>query len=235
MAQSYDRRWFTSLNIKSVKPKHIKHIKLGLEISSSQLSIPRFLPLPSEILTRLPLSKFFPGLLLVLLDFPFKVVAVIVAGAVLQVPLFWRFLFISYQQPATGLYGKGPADVMFLFFWINLFTMLRAAFMQYVLMPLGEWGQIKSQRKLTRFTEQGWTVVYYSLSWGVGMVSVGCLWIMWEKMRFGNTLLTDHLTRLLSDFVIELDVILGCCPRYLMSQQCWSSTAHHGFKIGSPS
>ncbi|RUS19719.1 TLC domain-containing protein [Endogone sp. FLAS-F59071] len=103
------------------------------------------------------------------IDLPFKVVAVIVAGAVLQVPFFWRFLFISYRQPATGLYGKGLADVMFLFFWINLFTMLRAAFMQYVLTPLGKWGQIKSQRKLTRFAEQTWTVIYYSLSWGVGM------------------------------------------------------------------
>ncbi|RUS25687.1 TLC domain-containing protein [Jimgerdemannia flammicorona] len=103
------------------------------------------------------------------IDFPFKVVAFIVAGAVLRVPQFWRFIFISYEQPGTGLYGKGPADVMLLFFWINLFTMLRAGTMSHVLMPLARFGGIQSTRKLVRFTEQGWTVIYYGNSWFVGM------------------------------------------------------------------
>jgi TRAM1-like protein len=57
---------------------------------------------------------------------------------------------------------------MFLFFYINVFTMARAASMQYVLMPLAVG---VSKKKRTRFAEQMWTVIYYSTSFTVGVVS----------------------------------------------------------------
>ena len=59
---------------------------------------------------------------------------------------------------------------MFLFFYINVFTMARAASMQYVLMPLAVAGGV-SKKKRIRFAEQMWTVIYYSTSFTVGVVS----------------------------------------------------------------
>ncbi|GAB5591575.1 sphingosine N-acyltransferase lag1 [Umbelopsis nana] len=102
------------------------------------------------------------------IDVPFKVIAFITLAYLAGVPYFDKFLFIAHQDAVTGLYGKGAWDLMFLFFYINVFTMARAACMQYVLMPLAVAGGV-SKKKRTRFAEQMWTVIYYSTSFTVGV------------------------------------------------------------------
>lgn len=56
-------------------------------------------------------------------------------------------------------------------FWTVVFTGLRASIMDYVLMPLAEKGGVKSERDRTRFAEQAWLLIYYSVFWTLGMVS----------------------------------------------------------------
>jgi acyl-CoA-dependent ceramide synthase len=55
-------------------------------------------------------------------------------------------------------------------FWIVVFTGLRAAVMDYVLIPLAKRGGVKTERDQTRFTEQAWLLIYYSVFWPLGMV-----------------------------------------------------------------
>jgi acyl-CoA-dependent ceramide synthase len=91
------------------------------------------------------------------------------------VPYFDKFLFIAHQDPVNGLYGKGGWDLMFLFFYINVFTMLRAAIMQYVLIPIANAGGVAKKKRI-RFAEQMWTVIYYLSSFSVGVVSYKIAW-----------------------------------------------------------
>jgi acyl-CoA-dependent ceramide synthase len=78
---------------------------------------------------------------------------------------------MSYYNPETQEYGRGWDDMYFVFFWIVLVTGLRAAVMDYVLMPFGKWGGVKTKKGVVRFAEQGWLVVYCSIFWSLGMVS----------------------------------------------------------------
>jgi very-long-chain ceramide synthase len=95
------------------------------------------------------------------------------------IPYFDKFIFIAHQDTTTDLYGKGGWDLMFLFFYINVFTMLRAATMEYVLIPIATAGGVAKKKK-TRFAEQMWTVIYYSVSFLVGVVS-DTFAIYWEE------------------------------------------------------
>jgi acyl-CoA-dependent ceramide synthase len=57
------------------------------------------------------------------------------------------------------------------FYWIVVFTGLRAAVMDYILMPIAKKGGVKKERDQTRFAEQAWLLVYYSVFWTLGVVS----------------------------------------------------------------
>ncbi|CAG8527442.1 4838_t:CDS:2 [Ambispora gerdemannii] len=90
---------------------------------------------------------------------------------------FSKFLFIAYQigshdhdqmKFTKSSYGKGLWDLCLISFWVVVFTFTREAIMQYVLKPLGTWAEIKKS-KLTRFMEQGYVVIYYSISSAVGV------------------------------------------------------------------
>jgi acyl-CoA-dependent ceramide synthase len=56
-------------------------------------------------------------------------------------------------------------------YWIVVFTGLRAAIMDYILMPMALRGGVKTERDRTRFAEQAWLLIYYSVFWSIGMVS----------------------------------------------------------------
>jgi acyl-CoA-dependent ceramide synthase len=57
------------------------------------------------------------------------------------------------------------------FYWVVIFTGLRAAAIDYVLIPLAKMGGARTTRTQTRFAEQAWLLVYYSVFWTLGMVS----------------------------------------------------------------
>jgi acyl-CoA-dependent ceramide synthase len=56
------------------------------------------------------------------------------------------------------------------FYWIVVFTGLRAAVMDYLLTPFAKKAGAKGERDQTRFAEQAWLLVYYSVFWTLGLV-----------------------------------------------------------------
>ncbi len=82
-----------------------------------------------------------------------------------------KFFSLSYHNPATERYGIGFDDVYLIFFCIVLFTGLRASAMEYVLAPFAKWAGLSKRKDLTRFSEQAWLLVYYSVFWTLGTVS----------------------------------------------------------------
>ncbi|GAA5978743.1 hypothetical protein JCM10908_004465 [Rhodotorula pacifica] len=80
-----------------------------------------------------------------------------------------RFLFLSFRQPGTELYYKGRDDAFLIAWWVIAFCFLREATMRWVFRPLARWSGIRSSRAVVRFAEQGWSLVYYTLSWSIGL------------------------------------------------------------------
>jgi acyl-CoA-dependent ceramide synthase len=82
-----------------------------------------------------------------------------------------KFFELSYYNPESGEYRAGWNDAWMVSYWIVVFTGLRAAVMDYILTPLAKKCGIKTERDQTRFAEQTWLLVYYSVFWSLGMVS----------------------------------------------------------------
>ncbi|RYP48730.1 hypothetical protein DL768_005450 [Monosporascus sp. mg162] len=80
-----------------------------------------------------------------------------------------KFFALSYYNPDTGLYGIGWDDFYFIAFCIILFTGLRAFFMEHVLGPLAKHWGVAKKGDVTRFSEQAWLLIYYSVFWPLGM------------------------------------------------------------------
>ncbi|ORX89297.1 longevity assurance proteins LAG1/LAC1 [Basidiobolus meristosporus CBS 931.73] len=72
-------------------------------------------------------------------------------------------------------------DLYFVFFWVNVFTFLRASVMEYVLKPVAKHGGIRSSRSQQRFLEQSWLFLYYTISWSIG------LYIIYNSPYWKNT------------------------------------------------
>lgn len=70
------------------------------------------------------------------------------------------------------MYAVGIDDTYLILFCIVLFTGLRAGTMESILAPLGKLQGITNRKELTRFTEQGWMIVYYTFFWSLGVVSL---------------------------------------------------------------
>ena len=87
------------------------------------------------------------------------------------------YLGISYPLPLQAhdegrlRYGKGWRDLQFLAFYIVVFSFIRQSAVRYVVRPLALAGGIKGERKLERFTEQGYAFIYWSTSSLIGLVS----------------------------------------------------------------
>ncbi|PFH55792.1 hypothetical protein XA68_17616 [Ophiocordyceps unilateralis] len=80
-----------------------------------------------------------------------------------------RFFHLSYYDASSAKYGVGFDDVYIIIFCILLFTGLRAATMEYVLVPFARLQGLTKRKALTRFSEQAWLFAYYSVFWSVGM------------------------------------------------------------------
>ncbi|CAG8816948.1 36904_t:CDS:2, partial [Gigaspora margarita] len=102
------------------------------------------------------------------IELPICLLAVITLAYILKVPGSEKFLFL-HENPKTGLYETSMDDAYFVFFWIVTFTLLRAATMEYILTPIAKKGRIKKNARITRFAEQGWSFLYYSVFWTFGM------------------------------------------------------------------
>ncbi|KAF9701767.1 hypothetical protein EKO04_000905 [Ascochyta lentis] len=80
-----------------------------------------------------------------------------------------KFFHMSYYNPETNMYGCGTDDLPYVIFWTVAFTGLRVAVMDYMLDPLARLGGIRTKKGLDRFKEQAWLIVYYTISWSLGM------------------------------------------------------------------
>jgi acyl-CoA-dependent ceramide synthase len=80
-----------------------------------------------------------------------------------------KFFHMSYYNPETNMYGCGTDDLPFVILWTVVFTGLRVAVMEYFLDPLARLGGIRTKKGLDRFKEQAWLIVYYTVSWSLGM------------------------------------------------------------------
>lgn len=93
-----------------------------------------------------------------------------------------KFFELSYQNPESGKYTAGWDDIWMVSYWIVIFTGLRAAVMDYILTPIAQRGGIESKKDITRFSEQGWLLVYYIFFWSIGMVGCSKLWLCREPL-----------------------------------------------------
>ncbi|KAI8890974.1 longevity assurance proteins LAG1/LAC1 [Backusella circina FSU 941] len=95
------------------------------------------------------------------IEFPLRIIMVIVAGYLLRLPYFKNFIFIANQR-SDGRYEKSIWDITFLLFYVCVFTALRAAVMDYLLVPLAKSVHVE-KKKWSRFAEQSWMALYYSV------------------------------------------------------------------------
>ncbi len=82
-----------------------------------------------------------------------------------------KFYALSHYDASLQKYSPGWNDLPFVLLWLNIFTGMRTAVMDYVLKPLAIRGGVQRTKTTLRLCEQGWLVIYYSLSFGIGMVS----------------------------------------------------------------
>ncbi|KAK6828531.1 TLC domain-containing protein [Apiospora arundinis] len=103
-------------------------------------------------------------------------------------PYTSRFFSLSYYNPRTDKYGTGPSDLCFVATCIVLCIGVRAAIMQHVLEPLARRLGVAKDKDVTRFAEQSWMLVYYSVAWPLGVylycqspyfLNLGGLWEGW--------------------------------------------------------
>lgn len=83
-----------------------------------------------------------------------------------------KYFTLSYYNPTSGQYSMGWDDGYLILFCIVLFTGLRAATMEYLLAPFAKANGIEKRKDITRFSEQAWLLVYYSVFWTLGVVSL---------------------------------------------------------------
>ncbi|OBT81597.1 hypothetical protein VE02_09571 [Pseudogymnoascus sp. 03VT05] len=84
-------------------------------------------------------------------------------------PYTSKFFTLSHYNQNTGKYAAGHDDLFFMTFCIVLFSGLRAGVMDYVLAPLARMWGLSKKKEVTRFAEQGWMLIYYSVFWPLGM------------------------------------------------------------------
>ncbi|EPY50811.1 sphingosine N-acyltransferase Lag1 [Schizosaccharomyces cryophilus OY26] len=77
------------------------------------------------------------------------------------------FMFLSYKE-SSDVYGKGPKDFLFSFYWLVIFTAIRSIVMDYCFRPfILSWG-IRKRKVVVRFCEQGYCFLYYFVFWLLG-------------------------------------------------------------------
>lgn len=82
-----------------------------------------------------------------------------------------KFFGLSYYNASSGQCTLGWDDIFLVFYWIVIFTGLRAAVMEYLLVPLAQRVGIGKKKEMVRFAEQAWIFIYYGACWSLGMVS----------------------------------------------------------------
>lgn len=81
-----------------------------------------------------------------------------------------KFFQLSYYNHSSGKYTLGQDDIFIASYWIVVLTGLRAAVMDYALMPLAKAAGIEKKKDRVRFVEQAWIFIYGAVFFSLGMV-----------------------------------------------------------------
>ncbi|KAB5528930.1 TLC domain-containing protein [Coniochaeta sp. 2T2.1] len=138
---------------------------------------------------------------------------------------------LAYYNPESGRYGIGKDDGYFIFFCIMLFTGLRAATMEHLLAPFAKGQGISRRKEITRFSEQGWLLIYYSVFWTVGLylyytssywMNLHELWTNWPDREM-SCLMKGYMLGQLA-FWLQQILVINIEER---RKDHWQMFAHH--------
>ncbi|KAM0700517.1 hypothetical protein Q7P35_012238 [Cladosporium inversicolor] len=80
------------------------------------------------------------------------------------------FFTLQYQTATPGEYLIGPRDIYFVAGYVVFFTAMRAACLDYVLLPFAGMLGIKQKKTKVRFAEQAYLLLYYIAYWSWGLM-----------------------------------------------------------------
>lgn len=155
------------------------------------------------------------------------------AGIIIVLWLNWRlltphvanpfepFLFLSHripvatvllEEPSAALrgdtvrYQKGYKDLLFILFYIIVFSCIRQTTTLYMFKPFAAWWGIKNERKRERFTEQGYAFLYWGTAGLLGLYVMSFqeswwfqlehLWLKYPHWQMRPELKTYYLLQL---------------------------------------
>lgn len=82
-------------------------------------------------------------------------------------PRLEPFFTLQYDLP-NGMYYQGRKDIWFILGFVVLFTGVRAACLDYIILPLARAG-VKKRKMQIRFAEQAYLLLYYIVIWSWGV------------------------------------------------------------------
>ncbi len=102
-----------------------------------------------------------------------------------------QFIFLSYKLQVNDeeKYGKGIEDLYFVFYYSIFFTFFREFIMQVISKPLALKNGLKNPKKIKRFMEQSYLIIYCGLSSAFGlyiMFKTPNLWFFKTKTIYEN-------------------------------------------------
>ncbi|KAK3364522.1 longevity assurance proteins LAG1/LAC1 [Lasiosphaeria hispida] len=142
-----------------------------------------------------------------------------------------KFFTLSYLNPHTGNYRIGWDDGHLILFCIALFTGLRAASMEYLLAPFAKARGISKRKDMTRFSEQAWLLMYYSVFWTLGgyiyfispyYLNLRELWTVWPEREMTGLMKGYMLAQLA--FWIQQILVINIEER---RKDHWQMFTHH--------
>ncbi|KAG7903363.1 hypothetical protein KL925_001012 [Ogataea polymorpha] len=83
-------------------------------------------------------------------------------------PWFSKFYTLQYRYPHGDFYDMGVDDSYFVIFSVLNLVLIRGFCMLYILKPIAQYFQMYKLKAIQRFKEQGWSIIYFSLSWALG-------------------------------------------------------------------
>ncbi|XXH01573.1 hypothetical protein Hte_007933 [Hypoxylon texense] len=110
-------------------------------------------------------------------------------------PFTSKFITLSGYNPTTGKYAVHHGDINFVTFCIILFSGIRAGSMKHVLAPLAKHWGVARNKTVTRFSEQGWMLMYNTVFWTLGMyiysnseyfLDLDGLWTNWPQRELSG-------------------------------------------------
>jgi hypothetical protein len=95
----------------------------------------------------------------------------------LDQPWSKKYITLSYKDAVLeDSYDKGLDDLYFVFFWVNVWSVVRILLLRRILFPFGVFlKRISNPLKCARFSEEGWVGLFHltSFIWGA-VCFAGC-------------------------------------------------------------